>query len=64
MAEEHVRTVRSDTEMDIQAGGEAGTSQSQSGHMTNIYLMESHEEATVDFVKDHKVVDKTNEQEG
>ena len=41
-----------------------GTSQSQckKGHMTNIYLIDSDEEAIVDFVKDHKeLYDKTNE---
>ena len=36
------RTVRSDTEMDTEAGGEVGTFQSHSRHkkehMTNIYL--------------------------
>ena len=45
---------------------EAGTYQSHSrhkkGHMTNIYLMDSDEEAVVDFVKDHEeLFDKTNE---
>ena len=58
MAEQHARTDRSDTEMDTEAGGEAGTSQSHSkhkkGHMTNIYLTDSYDKAIVDFVKDHK----------
>ena len=54
MAENRPKTERSDSEMDTEAGGEEGISQSQSrhkkGHMTNIY-----------FVKDHKVLyDKTN----
>ena len=32
------------------------------GHMTNIHLMNSDEEAIVDFVKDHmEFYDKTNE---
>ena len=38
-------------------GGETGTSQSKSrhkkGHMTKICLIDSDEEAIVDFVKDH-----------
>ena len=64
MAEKCVMTDKSDTE--IEAGGEAGTSQSQSRyekvHMTNIYLTDSDEEAIVDFVKDHKeLYKKTNE---
>ena len=47
-------------------GGEAGTSQShlrqKKGHMTNIYLTDSDEEAIVDFVTDHdELYDKTNE---
>ena len=47
-------------------GGEAGTSQSHSrhkkGHMTNIYLTDSDEEAIVDFGKDHEeLYHKTNE---
>ena len=57
MAEKQARTDRSNTEMDTEAAGEAGTSQSQSRHkkehMINIYLMDSDEEAIVDFVKDH-----------
>ena len=56
------RAEKSDTE--IEAGGEAGTSQSQykEGHMTNIYLMYSDEEDIVDFVKDHEeLYDKTIE---
>ena len=44
-----------DTEMGTEAGEEVGTSQSHSrhkkGHITNIYLMDSDEEAIVDFVK-------------
>ena len=44
---------------------EAGISQSESrhkkGHMTNIYLIDSDEEAIVDFVKDHKELYKINE---
>ena len=29
-------------------------SRHKKGHMTNIYLTDSHEEAVVDFVKDHE----------
>ena len=51
--------------MDTESGGEAGTSQLQSrrkkGHMTNIYLTDSDEEAFVDFVKDHEEFYKTKE---
>ena len=59
------RTDKSDTEMDTEAGGDAGTSQSHSwqkkGHMTNIYLTDSNE-VFVDFVKEHKeLYNKTNE---
>ena len=40
VAEKHTRTDRSHTEMDTEAGGEAGTSQSHSrqkkGYMTNM----------------------------
>ena len=58
MVEKCVRTGIGDTEMDTEAGAEVGTSQLHSrhkqGHMTNIYLMDSGEEATVEFVKDHK----------
>ena len=57
-AEKHARTDKSDTEMDSEAGGKAGTSQSQSRHkkehITNIYLTDSYEESIEDFVKDHK----------
>ena len=45
-------------------GVEAGTSQSgfKKGHMTNIYVTDSDEEAIVDFVKDHEeLYDKTSE---
>ena len=34
--------------------GEAGSSESHSRHKTNIYLMNSNQEAIVDFVKDHE----------
>ena len=66
VAEKCARTDRSNTEMDTMGGGEAGTSQSHSrhkkGHKTKIYLMDSDEEAIVDFVEDHKeLYDKTNE---
>ena len=61
MAEKHAKTDRSETEMDTEAGGEAGTSQLLSrhkkGHMINFYLTDSNEEI-VDFVKDHE---ETNE---
>ena len=58
MAKKCARTDKSDTKMDTDGGGEAGTSQSYSRHnkrqMANIYLM--------DFMKDHKkLYDKTNE---
>ena len=61
----HARTDRSGTEIDTEGGGEADTSQSYSrpkkGHMTNIYLTDSDEEAIVHFVKDHEeLYDKTN----
>ena len=47
------RTEKSDTE--TVAGGQAGPSWTRyKGHMTNIYLRDSDEEAIVDFVKDHK----------
>ena len=50
VAEKHTRT---DSEMDTEAGGEAGTSHSLSwhkkGYMTNIYLTDSEEEAFVDL---------------
>ena len=48
---------------DIEAGGEVGPSQVRykKGHMTNIYLTDSDEEAIVDFVKDHEDLYKTNE---
>ena len=57
-------TEQSDTETEA-AGGEAGTS-SQScykkGHMTNIFLTDSAEEAIADFVKGHKeLYNQTNE---
>ena len=55
VAKKHAMTDRSDTEMDTEAGGEAGTSQSHSrhkkGHMTNIYMTDSDEEAIVDFMR-------------
>ena len=54
---------KSDTETEA-VGAEVGPSQSQykKGHMINIYLTDSNEEAIVDFVKDHKVLyDKSNE---
>ena len=60
VAKKHARTERSDTEMDTEGGGETGTCQSQSrhkkGHMKNIYLTDSDEEAIVDFVKDHEEI--------
>ena len=51
--------------MDTEAGGEADAFQMYSrhkkGHMTNIYLTDSDEEAIVDFVKDHEeLYDKAN----
>ena len=57
VAEQTARTKKSDTETES-AGGEAGPSQSQykKGHMINIYLMDTDEEAIGDFVKDHKVL--------
>ena len=62
----HARTNKSDTEMDTEAEGEAGTSQSHSrhkeGHMTNIYMIDLDEEVIVDFLKHHKeLYDKNNE---
>ena len=66
VAEKCPRTERSDTEMDTEGGGEAGTSQSQARHkkgqMTKNYLTDSDEEAIVDFVKDHEeLYNKTSE---
>ena len=63
VAAKHARTARRDTEMDTEAGEEALTSKSHSkqknGHMANIYLTDSDEEAIVD----HKeLYDKTIEQ--
>ena len=52
--------------MNTEDGGEAGTSteclsRCKTGHMMNIYLTDSDEEATVNFVKDHEeLYDKTN----
>ena len=63
VAEMCARTDRSDTEMDTYGGGEAGTSHSRrkKGHMMNIYLTDSDEEAIVDFVMDREeLYDKTN----
>ena len=67
MAEKIPRTERSESEMDTDSGGEASaSSECQSWgnkrHMMNIYLTDSHEEAMVDFVKDHEnLYDKTHE---
>ena len=66
VAEKRARTARSDTEMDREAGGEVGTSHLHSrlkkGHMTNICLTNSDEEAFVDFIKDpEELYDKTDE---
>ena len=52
------RTEKSESEMDPEGGGEASTSiecqfRHKTGHMTNIYLTDSDEEAILDFVKDH-----------
>ena len=65
MAEKRLRTGRSESELDTEGGGQAGTSQSESrskkGHITNIYLTDSDEEVIVNFVKDHaELYDKTN----
>ena len=48
--------------MDTEAGGEANTSQSRhkKGHMMNIYLTASDDEAIVDFVKDHEALYNKN----
>ena len=58
MAEKCPSTSKSHTEMDTESGGEAAMCQSHSrhkkGHMTNIYLTDSDEEAIVDFIKDHE----------
>ena len=51
MAEKHAKTDISDTEMDTEPGGEAGTSHKK-GHMTNIYLTDSNEKAIVDFLRE------------
>ena len=63
VAEKRHRIEKSDTETEA-VGGEAVPSQSQyrKGHMSNIYLTDSDEEAIVDFVKDHEeLYDKINE---
>ena len=58
VAEKHAINESSDTEMNTDGGGEAGTSQLQSrhknGYIMNINLTDSEEEAIVDFVKDHE----------
>ena len=66
VAEKHARTGKSDTEMDTEAGEEMGTSQTHSTHkkehMTNIYLMDTDDEATLDFMMNPKeLYDKTND---
>ena len=66
VAEKHTWTDKSDRQMDTEGGEEMGTSQSFSthkkGHMTDIYLTDSNEEAIVDVLKDHKeLYDKTNQ---
>ena len=52
LAEKRPRTEKSDTE--TEDGGEEGPSQSRykKGHMTNINVKDSEEEAIMDFVKD------------
>ena len=64
MAEKHVRTDRSDIEIDTRVRGDVSTTQSHSKqkktHMTNIYLMNSDDETIVDFVKDKEMCDKTH----
>ena len=61
VSEKFSRTDKSDTEMDTCTEAQSH-SQHKKEHMTNIYLMDSDEEAIVDFVKDHgKLYDKTNE---
>ena len=61
VAEKRPRTKKSDTETEA-VGGEAGPSlpQCKKGHMTNIYLTDSDEEAIVDFVKDHEELYEKN----
>ena len=56
VAEKRARTQKNETE--TEAGRQEGPSQSQFkyGHMTNIYLTVSNEEAIVDFVKDHEEI--------
>ena len=61
--EKRPRTERSDTETEA-AGGKAGTSHScyKKGHMTNVFITDSDQEAIVDFVKDHEeLYNKTSE---
>ena len=65
VAKQRQRTERSESEMDTEGGGEAGTyqllSRRNKRHMTNIYFTDSDEKAIVDFVKDHEeLFDKTN----
>ena len=47
--------------MDTESGGEEFQSRCKKGHMINIYLKDSDEEAIVDFVRDHEdLYNKTN----
>ena len=66
VAKKCARTGRSDTEVDTEAGGEVGIlqllSRHKNGHVMNIYLTDSDEEAIVDFISDHKeLYNKTND---
>ena len=64
VAEKRPRTERSGTETEAD-GGEAGSHMRRykKGHMTNIYLTNSDEEAIVDFVKYYEeLYYKTSEQ--
>ena len=63
-AEKRAKTDKSDTETEAEAeeSQEHHSHETRKGHMTNIYLMDSNEEAIVDFVKAHKeLYDKINE---
>ena len=62
VAKKCARTEKNDTEMDTEAGTPQSHSRHKIGHMTNILLIDSYEEAIVDFEKDHEeLYDKTNE---
>ena len=66
LGEKRSRTERSKSEMDTEGGGKASASTEcqarlKKGHMMNILLTDSDEEAIVDFVKEYEeLYDQTN----